>query len=96
MLDDSVVVVELDVAAGFYFGVEGLFVREREPKFDLVSERVGSFLGGNSFLNIDCTFGSLGVHFDNCEFIMDEIVGEKRIGLPGVVGPRLDFNGFWL
>lgn len=88
--------MQLEVVIGLDLGVDWTLSADWEPEFDLVGKNGACFVSTDVGFDIDGAILSLGVDFHCDEFVVTEVVGEEGVGLPGEVGPGLDFDAFRL
>ena len=94
--DNSVVEVQFDVVTGLDLGVEGPSFGEIEPVLNFVGKFEACLVSLDVGLEVDSALGALGVDFEGGEFIVDEVVVDEGVGLPGPLGPGVNFDAFRL
>jgi hypothetical protein len=88
--------VQFDVVTRLDFGVEGSSLRKEEPVLNLVGKFDASFFSLDVSFKVDVAFDSSGVDFEGGKLIVDEVVGDEGVGLPGPLCPWVDFDAFGL
>lgn len=94
---DAVVVVDLEVVAGFDLGVDGFAFGQSKEELGLVCDcELALVVSGYDCLDVDSASVALGVDLGSVELFVREVVSEDGVGLLGEVTPGLYSDRFGL
>lgn len=96
VLGQAIVEVEFEVVRGLDFGVEGATGGKREPELDLIGDGPADLFILDGGLEIEGAPVALGVDLEGGELVMDEVVVDDGVGIPGEVGPGVDLDALGL